>query len=474
MMAIVYIASEWLIRVLMVPVVLKRKKASAALAWLAVIFFLPWAGFVIYLLIGEHRLGTRRLKQHAATIAALQRLTQRASDQSEQSPPRIKSGRRDMVRLAQALSDMPVAGGNAMELIDDSKIFITRLIADIDAAKRSAHLLFYIYEDDPSGVEVADALIRARQRGVECRLLADDVGSPALFKKGLARRLRAAGVEVLPALPVNPFRALFHRIDLRNHRKLAIIDGETAYTGSQNVVEPDYGGRKAGPWRDLSVRLCGPIVFQCEIVFLEDWCFASGSLRPADAILLDPKPAGGTAIQAVPSGPTFKSDVFLDFMVGIIHEAEERILITSPYFVPDPAVSLALRIAVLRGVRVDIVMPEVSDHPLLCAAARSHIKSLLDDGVHIHFHRTGLLHAKSVSVDDDLAVIGSGNFDMRSFYLNFELNLLVYGPKAASELVRVQERYIAESVEIEKDQWSKRSTIRRFVDDLAGLLGPLL
>ncbi len=474
MTAILYIASEWLIRVLMVPVVLRRKKPPAALAWLASIFFLPWVGLFFYLLIGEHRLGTRRLKAHAATLSQLKKLTQQAITQAEATPPRIKAERRDMVRMAQTLSEMPVVGGNASELIDDSQQFVRRLIADIDQAQRTAHLLFYIYEDDVSGQSIADALIRARARGVECLLLADAVGSPALFKKGLAKRMREGGVEVIAALPVNPFRALLHRIDLRNHRKLAIIDCETAYTGSHNVVLPEYGGRAGGPWRDLSVRLRGPVVLQCEIVFLEDWCFASGTTRAADLPILDPQSAGGIAIQTVPSGPTFKSDVFLEFIVGVLHEAEERIVITSPYFVPDPVVTFALRVAVLRGVKVDIVVPRQSDHPLLCAAARSHISTLLDAGIDVHFHDKGLLHAKTVSVDDDLAVIGSGNFDMRSFYLNFELNLIAYGPKASSELVAAQERYIAESVKIDKEAWAHRSRFKRFIDDCAGLFSPLL
>jgi len=474
MLPILYIASEWLIRLLMVPVVLRRKHPQAALAWLAAIFFLPWVGFFFYLLIGEHRLGTRRLKAHAATVARLKKLVKRAADRAEASPPRIKSGRRDMVRLAQSLSEMPVVGGNSIELIDDSAEFVRRVVRDIDAATRTAHLLFYIYEDDEAGRSIADALIRARGRGVQCRLLADAVGSPALFKKGLARTMRDAGVEVVAALPVNPFRALLHRIDLRNHRKLAVIDGETAITGSHNVILPASGGKEGGPWRDLSVRLRGPVVFQCEIVFLEDWCFATGSTEAAEMAMLDPEPDGGIAIQTVPSGPTFESDVFLDFIVGIIHEAEERIIITSPYFVPDPVVALALRIAVLRGVKVDIVVPQESDHPLLCAAARSHITTLLEAGIRIHFHNKGLLHAKTVSVDDDLAVIGSGNFDMRSFYLNFELNLLAYGPKAASALVAAQEKYIAESELIDTERWCKRSRWKRFVDDCAGLLSPLL
>lgn len=474
MIAILYIASEWLIRVVMVPVVLRRKSSQAALAWLAVIFFLPWVGLFFYLLIGEHRLGTRRLRAHAATVAQLKRLVQHATDRSDEAPPRIKYGRRDMVRLAQALSEMPVAGGNAMELIGDTTEFIRRLVVDIDAATRSAHLLFYIFEDDASGRAIAEALIRARARGVQCRLLADAVGSPKLFKRGLAKQMRDAGVEVLAALPANPLRAFFHRVDLRNHRKLAIVDGDIAYTGSHNIVLPEYGGRKAGPWRDLSVRLQGPVVFQCEIVFLEDWCFASSSTQSANMPLLDPPRAGNVVIQTIPSGPTFSSDVFLDFIVGIIHEAEKRIIITSPYFVPDPVVSFALRIAVLRGVQVDIVVPRHSDHPILCAAARSHISALLEAGVRVHFHNSGLLHAKTVSVDDDLAVIGSGNFDMRSFYLNFELNLLAYGPKAASGLVAAQEKYMAESDLINTARWAQRSRFRHFVDNCVGLLSPLL
>lgn len=474
MLATIYIISEWIIRLVMLVVVLARKRAPAALSWLAIIFFLPWAGLFIYLLIGERRLGRRRTARHAQAMQSIDRLTRLATQRAAAVPARVRADRRDIVRLAQALSDMPVCGGNACDFIEHEREFVRRLIADIDGAISSVHLLFYIYADDDTGRAVAEALLRARARGVECRLLADAVGSPAMFKHGLAAKLRHAGVEVHPVLPVSPLRRTLHRIDLRNHRKLAVIDGATAWTGSQNIVNPDYGGSKAGPWHDLMIRLQGPVVLQLEIVFLEDWYFTTGKLHDGDLTSREPESVGGLAAQAVPSGPTFDSDVFLDFMVGVIHDAEERIIITSPYFVPDPSIELALRIASLRGVRVDLVMPKASNHPLLCAAARSHFADLLKAGIHIHQHTSGLLHAKAVSIDDDLAVIGSGNFDMRSFYLNFELNMVLYGARSGGMLRAVQEKYIAQCEPLDPEALAKRPRYRRMLDNAAGLLSPLL
>jgi len=474
MLPTIYLISEWVIRLVMLVVVVARKRAPAALSWLAVIFFLPWVGLLLYALIGERRLGSRRAVRHAQAMRTIDRLTRLAIQRAAAVPARVRADRRDIVRLAQSLSDMPVCGGNSFELLESSDEFVRRLIADIDSATVSVHLLFYIFADDDSGRGVAEALLRARDRGVDCRLLADSVGSPSLFKRGLADRLRRAGVEVHAVLPVSPLRRRLHRIDLRNHRKLAVIDGTIGWTGSQNLVNADYGSSGVGPWRDLMIRLMGPVVLQLEIVFLEDWYFTTGRLHDGDLTSREPESVGALAAQAVPSGPTFDSDVFLDFMVGVIHDAEERIIITSPYFVPDPSIELALRIASMRGVQVDVVMPRTSNHSLLCAAARSHFTDLLKAGIRIHQHTNGLLHVKTVSIDDDLAIIGSGNFDMRSFYLNFELNMVLYGARSGGELRAIQQRYIAESTPLDLDNWARRSRFRKMLDNAAGLLSPLL
>ncbi len=470
----IYLISEWIIRLIMLVVVLARKRAPAALSWLAIIFFLPWAGLFIYLLIGERRLGRRRTARHAQAMQSIDRLTRLATQRAAAVPARVRPDRRDIVRLAQALSDMPVCGGNVCDFIEHDEEFVRLLIADIDGATVSVHLLFYIFADDETGRAVSDAILRAKARGVECRLLADAVGSSSLFKHGLAANLRRAGVEVHSVLPVSPLRRTLHRIDLRNHRKLAVIDGAIAWTGSQNIVNPDYGGSKAGPWHDLMIRLRGPVVLQLEIVFLEDWYFTTGRLHDGDLTSRDPESVGGLAAQAVPSGPTFDSDVFLDFMVGVIHDAEERIIITSPYFVPDPSIEMGLRVAAMRGVQVDLVLPKSSNHPVLCAAARSHFAGLLRSGIRIHQHTRGLLHAKTVSIDDDLAVIGSGNFDMRSFYLNFELNIVLYGARSGGMLRAVQEQYIAQCEPLDPEVLAKRTRFQRMIDNAAGLLSPLL
>lgn len=473
MFATLYFISEWAIRLVMLPIVLARKRPPATVSWLAVIFFLPWVGLFFYLLIGEHRLGRRRSREHARAMHLIRKLTDTAIEHAAQHPPRIRADRADLVRLTQSLAEMPAVGGNDAELVDEPDEFIKGLIADIDGASRSVHLLFYIYADDRTGRLVADALKRAAARGVECRVLADAVGSPSLFK-GLHSELRAAGVLVEAALQVNPLRRRLHRIDLRNHRKIGVIDGTIAWVGSQNIVNADYGGSKAGPWRDLMVRLVGPVAVQCEVVFYEDWYFATGKLLPKDSELVDPESAGEATVQTVPSGPVYDSDVFLNFVVGVIHEAEHHVVITSPYFVPDPAVLLAMKIVVGRGIRVDVVLPKTSNHPLICAAAQAHFAPLLEAGVHIHLHQQGLLHAKTIRVDNDIAIIGSGNFDMRSFYLNFEFNLVLYGQKPTNALRRIHETYIAQSTPLALADWCRRPRWKNAIDNAAGLLSPLL
>jgi cardiolipin synthase len=466
--------AEWTIRVLMTVVILRRQLSPAtSLAWLAMTFLSPAGGLVVYLLIGRNRLGRRRSAQHRAVRDAL-----RPAAGGPPAPPirpQIEPATLPVVLQAEKIGGQAILGGNHVELLSDTQAMIDRLVGDIDAARHHVHLLFYIIANDATATRVADALIRAAARGVACRVLADAAGSRRFFRRhGLARRLHGAGVDARPALAVNSVRRMLARIDLRNHRKLAVIDGSVAYAGSQNIVDADYGRRSAGLWVDLTGRLTGPVVRELQTVFIEDWAFETDEELGGAGILPDLPPVGEMSAQVVATGPSHQAQALPRVLLTAIHSARRKIIITSPYLVPDEPTMLALAMAVDRGVEVDLVIPHHSDHPLVMAAGRAHYDRLLESGVDIYLYSHGLLHAKTMTIDDSFALLGSSNLDIRSFYLNFELNVLLYGEQITRELRVAQNRYIGDAQLLQRDVWRNRSRTRQLLDNAAALLSPLL
>lgn len=473
-----YYLIEWGIRLVMLLVILrKRWSTSTSLAWLSLIFIFPEIGLVIYLLFGENRLGRTRSQLHRAVTIALRAQQRLAYLRENVVRPDIDPSMHPIVLQAERISGMPILGGNHMELLGDTDKTIDRLVADIHAAAHHVHLLYYIYRADETGHRVADALIAAAKRGVKCRLLADAAGSYKFFgfrQRGLVNRLISHGVEVHRMLPASPLRRGLARIDLRNHRKLAVIDGRTGYTGSQNIVNADYGHPRAGQWIDLSARFTGPVVGQFQEVFIEDWVYETE--QPLEGPDLFPvlQPTGTTPAQAVPTGPEQESDTLLRVILAAINAAQRKIIITSPYLVPDEPTMLALSMAADRGVEVVIVVPLRSDHPLVLAAGRDYFQPLLDAGVRIYQYSPGLLHAKTITVDDSFALLGSSNLDIRSFYLNFELNVLLYGPQVTQEVRFAQMQYLQNAAEVHPDLWRRRPQMQQLIDSAASLLSPLL
>lgn len=469
---LLYYASEWAIRLVMLVVVPRRRRPVSSTAWLLIIFFQPWAGLGLFLLLGGSRLRRRRIGRHARLLAKLRTVSRRFENHPHVVRPDLGPHPMGVVALAERLGHMPILGGNDMVLLSGTAEVIDRLIADIDTAGDHVHLLFYIYADDETGRRVADALARAAGRGVTCRVLVDAVGSRGMFRR-LGPKMVEQGIEVKEALPVGLFRALMARIDLRNHRKLAIIDGRAAYTGSQNIINADYGHRDMA-WHDLTTRLTGPAVLELQAVFIEDWYFETDEVLDGEGIFPPPRVTGPTPVQTLPSGPNYPTENYQRMVVDALHAAREHVIVTTPYFVPDEAFLQAVQTAVLRGVEVEIVVPRRTDHPLVDAASHAYYDDLFDAGARIHVYRQGMLHAKTMSIDDAIALIGSSNFDIRSFSLNFEINLLLYGRDVTCILRARQNRYIAGSVELTPQEWARRPKIRKVLQNIAKLLSPVL
>lgn len=477
----VIVVIDWVLKALVgLRVVMCGRPVPVSLAWLAVLLIpVPFVGVLLYGVIGEIRLGGRRLAQYqrltdgyGAKAAFLWRARNHHWDSETAQYKHIAV-------VASSVGGMPPLRGNEVTLYSGAMPFIEALIEDIDAAKLRVHLLFYIFIDHGPGLRVVKALERACARGVVCRVLVDGVGSRPFLRGPIPERLRKAGVKFATALPVNALRMIFARLDLRNHRKIAVIDGWTAYTGSQNIAEITFrrrGRKRKGPHIDAMARVQGPAAQALEVVFLRDWEVDSGEEvagKLEEFLIEKPVPEGGSVVQVVPSGPDEPPQAMREALLTTIYSARRELIITTPYFVPDEASKQALLAAAMRGVEVTLVVPDEHDSIMVAAAARAHFGDLLEGGVRIRFHTKGMLHAKTVTVDAAIGLIGSANFDTRSFGLNFEVTMFIYDSDLASQLRMLQMSYVADSVDVHLDEWRCRSVLRRAIDNSARLLGPL-
>lgn len=462
----IYVAAEWIIRLAMVVVVPFRRSPEATRSWLLLVFFLPIPGLILYTLIGRPTYPKWR-QQRFAGMPRLAGADDAIARGTEKHPPGFGE-RGALARLVGGLGHLPGAGGNAITLIDDYDGVIDRLCADIDAARDHVHILVYIFADDATGMRVIDALGRAAARGVTCRVLIDALGSRPWADRVLVL-LNERGVTATKALAFRPFRPA--RADLRNHRKLIVIDGATGYIGSQNIVAREF---KPGIVNEeLVARVTGPVVAQIQSIFLTDWYLET--LEQPDAPSLFPLlTATGTATaQMLPSGPDYPVAGSERLTVAMIYAAHRRVVLTTPYFIPDEGLLEAMQSAVLRGVEVRLVVSMVQDQWLVAHAQRSFYSELLRSGVRVFQYRGKLLHAKHVVADDDLVAIGSSNVDIRSFQLNAEAMLLIYGAGRIDD-AHLLDDYASHSSELDAAEWIRRPLFHKILENLARLVSPLL
>lgn len=459
--------SEWIVRLVMLVYVPQRRSPAAARTWLLLIFLLPIPGLLLYAAIGRIRMPAWRVARQRRASELI-----RGWQRNHPIPPPPEPEVARLAELVHALGDFRAIGGNHIELLPDYAESLRRLAADIDAAQARVHLLYYILADDASGGPVVEALLRAHRRGVECRVLVDAVGSRKFRLKELLQRLRKEGVAAFEALPAGLLRRGAARFDLRNHRKIAVIDARVAYTGSQNLVEPTFV--PGYPNEELVSRVEGPVVLQFQAVFLEDWYFETGDLPAAPEAFVLPAPVGTVTAQVLPSGPGYERENAQELLVHLFHLADRRIVITTPYFVPDEPFLQALRTAVRRGVEVHLVVANPVDRMVMGLAQRSYFDELLAAGVRIHLYRPHFLHAKHVSIDDELAIVGSVNMDIRSFALNAEVALLAYDAGVVRALAQVQERYLADAIELTREAWVRRPWWAKVAQNTARLADSLL
>jgi cardiolipin synthase len=467
---LLYLISEWAIRLVMLVYVPQKRNPAAARTWLLLIFIFPIGGLILYGLFGRAYMSQRRLRAQERSSHFI-RTAGKAYLDPYVCRPDLTPPFQHLVTLIEKLGDFGIVGGNQVEVLADYDGSVNRLIADINEAKDHVHLLYYIFADDQTGNRVADALAAAVKRGVACRVLIDSLGSKS-SKKTLAPRMRTLGIEVTLLLPIRWFRRGSTRADLRNHRKIAVIDGKIAYVGSQNLVNADF--KENITYEELVARVTGPVVLQLQAVFLADRSLDAD--QKIDMAKLFPKePTPGTSpAQVLPSGPSYPYANNQRLIASLIHAAQKRVVITTPYFIPDDAILQAMQTAVLRGVEVHLLVSRKADQLLVGLAQRSYYEGLLESGVRIHLYKHKFLHAKHLSIDDAIVLIGSSNMDMRSFQLNAEISLLAFDPKVAADLRAVQERNFAHADVLTLEEWRKRPALSRISQNLARLVDSLL
>jgi cardiolipin synthase len=466
-----FFASEWAIRLGMLAVVPMRRSPQAASAWLLLTLVSPWLALGLYLLIGWPKMPRWREQLRNQLPELFSDILGRLQSLPSASMAEIDPTVAQAARLATHLGHLQPLEGNRIELLSDYDAVIERLVADIESATNHVNLIFYIYGVDPSADRVTDALARAVKRGVTCRVLVDSVGSKRSLKV-LLPKLASAGVAAYRVLPVGLFRRRAIRFDLRNHRKIAIIDGRIAYTGSQNLIAAEF--KKRLVYEDVMARVTGPAVLQLQFVFVTDWFLETGEVLKQNPIFPALEETGTTVAQVLPSGPDDNTENNLSLIIALIYSAQSRIVITTPYFIPDESLLQALAAAALRGVEVHLVLPYMIDQILVGLAQRSYFQQMLDSRIMIHLYQPAFLHAKHITVDDKVAIIGSSNMDIRSFLLNAEVMLICYDARVTACIHEFENRYFSKSLLLTAESWRERPRITQFTRNLARLFSPLL
>ncbi|MCP4784505.1 MAG: cardiolipin synthase [Fuerstiella sp.] len=454
-----------------------HRDPASRIAWVIVIAVISVLGVIVYVLLGETNIGRRRIERSKEVLARMPALTVESGSESNHPEADIPEPYDHLFRTAHSISGFPTVGGNSAQLFSVSDETIGSMVNDIDAAQDHVHLLFYIWLTDNNGLRVADALRLAAARGVTCRAMADSLGSRLMIGSEHWEAMKDAGVHLGVALPIgNPFlRPLHGRIDLRNHRKIVVIDHRITYCGSQNCADAEFRLKpKFAPWVDAVMRFNGPIAQQNQHLFVSDWMtYVDEDLVP---MLNAPVKAetSGFAAQAFGTGPTVRHSAMPEMFESLMFAARREIVITTPYYVPDESMQNALCAAARRGVDTTIVFPARNDSSVVSAASHSYYADLLAAGVKIREYVGGLLHTKSFTIDEVVTLIGSANMDRRSFDLNYENNILLYDAALTADMRRLQEHYISKSNAVTNEIVSRWPVRTRLWNNAIAMLGPVL
>ncbi|CAM2954522.1 cardiolipin synthase [Vibrio rarus] len=460
-----------------IRVVIKRRSVSVSLAWLMIIYILPIFGVIFYFLFGELNLGKKRAERAKAMFDPYEAWFLKLLDCNAHLPEKTPTHITHIDELCTNRMGIPALCGNTLSLQDTPQKILSSIIQDIEQARDFIRMEFYIWNEGGQANGVASALIRASQRGVRCQVLLDSAGSRVFFSSSWCKMMQDAGIKIVQALKVNPARMFLRRLDLRQHRKIIVIDDAIAYTGSMNLVDPEFFKQNAGVgmWIDVMVRITGPTVNVLSAIHCWDWEVETGERSFPQAPechieqdnLLHP-------IQVVPSGPGMPENLIQQVLNISISRASHSVTITTPYFVPSEELLQTLRTTAQRGVKVELILPKNNDSIMVGWASKAFYAELLSAGVIIHEFAGGLLHTKSVVIDQKYCLIGTVNLDVRSLWLNFEVTLVVDDAEFTQQLYWLQNTYIEQSLTVNEQQWQQRSLLHRFLERVFYLFSPIL
>ena len=465
------------IRITAIIVIPRNRRPTAAMAWLLAVFFIPYIGVILFLIIGNPRLPRARRRKQDQINAYINDTSDQLHfgtlrpDAPDWFPP--------IVAMNQKLGALPISGDNGAHLISDYQQSLDEMADAIRSAEEYVHVEFYILQSDAATDNFFRALEEVSARHVEVRVLLDHWANrwKPRYRKTI-KRLKAMGADWQLMLPMQPLKGRMQRPDLRNHRKLLVVDGRVAFLGSQNITDSTYNlpkNIKRGlHWVDLMVRVDGPIVLSVNAIFLSDWYSETDEVLSEIDITHAEPGSGDLDCQIVPSGPGYEVENNLRLFLGLLYAAREKIIIVSPYFVPDEALLLAVSSACDRGVCVELFVSEEGDQAMVYHAQRSYYEALLRAGVRIWmYQRPYILHTKTLTIDDEVAVIGSSNMDMRSFGLNLEISMLVRGEEFVAEMREVEDQYRSLSRELTLEEWLQQPLRSTVLDNLARLTSAL-
>ncbi|CAL4321796.1 Cardiolipin synthase A [Buchnera aphidicola (Eriosoma lanigerum)] len=484
-----YIFTSWfmflgywlLIASLTIKILINKKTRNSTIIWLLIIYTIPLIGILIWLLFDEPYVEQTRIK-----------LIHKIWNQNNQWIKKIKNYKyilkntnskvaSPLFQLCKNRQGLYGITNNKLQLLTNSQNIIDILIKDIHLAKKNIEMVFYIWTPGGLADEVAKALISSAKRGISCRLMLDSAGSIKFFRSKWVHIMRHAGIHIVEALKINLFKTFFRRIDLRQHRKIILIDNYITYTGSMNLVDPILFKKSSriGQWIDLMTRIEGPIATTIGVVYSCDWELETGKkILPAIPKVHDypiyKKKCNNNLIQVIASGPGFPEHMIHQSFLIAIYSAQKQLIITTPYLVPSDDVLHAICTASQRGVEVIIIVPKYNDSLLVQWASRAFFSELLESGVKIYQFEKGLLHSKSMLVDKQLSLIGTANLDMRSLWLNFEITLVIDDKNFGDNLASIQYEYINHSKLLDPQSWFVRSYWRRILEKFFYFLSPLL
>ena len=458
----------------LLPVVLlvKKRQPVSSVAWMLSIVFIPIGGAVLFLVFGINRVERRKASKQRSTEQLAEQRPQRLEFPREpRDDDRVETRR--LMRLAQRLTNAWPTHGNDIELLTDTNRTLGLIEQALLGARESIHLEYYIWQPDRTGTRIRDLLILKAREGVRVRFLYDGFGSFWLTNRFL-RPMREAGIQIATFLPGQSFRERWS-LNLRNHRKIVVVDGRVAFTGGMNIGD-EYIGRSSafGFWRDAHLRVVGPEVRQHQLVFAEDWFFATGEVLPDAESFPPPEAAGVVTAQTVSSGPEEEISIFQALMLEAINQAQDRVLLVTSYFAPPGAIISALENAAFRGVRVRLLLSGRMNHFVTLLAGRAIYDSLLRAGVEISEFQRGLLHSKTLTIDGHWSLVGSANVDCRSLFLNFEAGMVLYDECLAEQLEQQFERDAQDSPRIIPEVWNRRPWFQVMGENFCRLFTPAL